>query len=93
MAIGQEVPRSNQVRGIRHGQFLRLLALQPPPSLDPLGQLHLRVDPADPLVVPDTPLHTSKVQETRAKTPRLVYIRQPDKQVDDQSFSSSRFGP
>jgi hypothetical protein len=51
--VGHEVHLTRSCLGcIRHGQRIRLVALQPLAGLDPQVQLQLAVDPIDPLVVP-----------------------------------------
>jgi hypothetical protein len=82
-AIGHEVHRPDCVRGVRHGQRIRLVPLQPFAGLDPQVQLKLAGDPVNPFVVPDAPLNVAQIQEAQAEPLGLPGVGQPDQQIGD----------
>jgi hypothetical protein len=82
-AICHEVHGLGHVGCIGHGQRIGFVALQPLARLDPQVQLQLAVDPIDAFVVPRMALHVTRMQKTKAKTPSLASVRQPDQKIGD----------
>ncbi len=80
--IRHEVHRPDQVRLLRYGQSIRLLAPQPLAWLDPEVQFQLTIDAVYPLWFQRCPGHYAG-RENKGRSPSSSLPRQPDQEIGD----------
>ena len=89
--VVHEVHRPHFVDPAWHRQRRRRVAHQRLARLDAQNQLQFSVDPIDPFVVRDDPLHVAQIQETHSKSPGPMVIRQANEPLLDLLILGIRF--